>query len=749
MRQFTAALMALVALTSLLTGCGSEVHPAPSAAVTATPTPEPIALWVAPNGNDSASGTAEAPFLTIERAKLAVRALPASAWTTDVAVNLREGTYRLTSPLVLDGDDSGRNGHRVTYRSAPGERAVLTGAMRVSEWQLSDASLGIYRAYVGPVETRQVYVNGTRATRARTSDYPAGFLPFFYWNNQTPTEVGIEYIPTTLNPSTWRDPSLWKNPQDVEAVIVTQWKMMRVKIASVVPSPQYQTSFLLQPFLLGAKTGLLVMQDPAWRNANVFVSADTHQPGPWSFWQVTRFENAYAFLDVPGEWYLDRGTGYLYYKPRPGEDLRTADVELAALETLVQGRGTAASPLRNLRFEGLTFTGATWLQPSGNEGYVSDQSGCCLIGPTHQPTVSGHDKDTRPTPGNVTFTYSQNVVFEGNVFTHLGAVGLDFSTGCKHNRVQGNLFADISSAAIQIGGVSLRDAHPASNDDIVSDTLISGNLVRDPGQDYSDAAGIMVGFSRQTTIANNTVVNTPWSGLAMGWGWGLLDPGMYPGLPNAQSGDWGTYSTPTPNSQNRVVNNLFYSFTNILWDGGAIYTTGQQGESMADALQVSGNVATNKRPSAGSNAFYTDGGSRYVALAGNVSYNQTGVYWFGPLPQANDPLPYTPLYELVNCVPYGSDTGGCRTYGDITYTDNYWQNQTFFIADPCEYEADGVSYPTRLQYDGNHVITGLGDVPQPLLQAAGVQTRPSTIPASLWVLPPDGDAPQQTPVTCP
>jgi hypothetical protein len=35
------------------------------------------------------------------------------------------------------------------------------------------------------------------------------------------------------------------------------------------------------------------------------------------------FENAFEFLDQPGEWYLDETTNVLYYKPRTGEDLTT------------------------------------------------------------------------------------------------------------------------------------------------------------------------------------------------------------------------------------------------------------------------------------------------------------------------------------------------------------------------------------------------------------------------------------------
>ena len=54
---------------------------------------------------------------------------------------------------------------------------MISGAIRVSNWSLHDAKLNIWRTYVGPRATRQLYVNGVRAVRARSESYPAGFAP--------------------------------------------------------------------------------------------------------------------------------------------------------------------------------------------------------------------------------------------------------------------------------------------------------------------------------------------------------------------------------------------------------------------------------------------------------------------------------------------------------------------------------------------------------------------------------------------
>ncbi|GMU52457.1 MAG: hypothetical protein AMXMBFR33_16030 [Candidatus Xenobia bacterium] len=668
-------------------------------------------------------------------------------WTGDVTIVLDGGIHRLTQPIKIGPEHSGQNGHYLVIRSAVGERAVLSGAIPVTGWQLSDPARNIFSTVVGQRQTRQLYVNGRPAIRARTENYPSGFLPAFVWILGIPIQLGIEFIPTNLNPAAWRDPATWQYPDQVEAVIVTQWKQMSVPVASVTPYPEFTIDPLLQPGTLllplpqPVKTGLIKMKEPAWTNANEFLIKELLQPGPWSFWQVTRFENALEFLDEPGEWYLNSATGVLYYKPRAGEDMATAEVELPVLETLIEGDSA-----HHIRFEGLTFTGATWLEPSGPNGYVSDQSAFHIVGQNHKPNIWGHDQFVVRTPGNVRFRFSTDLTFRGNIFENLGSVGLDLDTGSQRNLIDQNLFVNISSSAIVLGGVAPEDARPVEARQATIDNTITGNLVRNVAIDYTDAAGIFVGFTARTTIANNTIAEVPWSGVAIGWGWGLLDKGMFPGNPGSVSGEWGTYNTPTANSGNKILRNRFYAWGNVLWDTGAVYTTGQQGTSENDPLIIEGNVATNKRPSAGSNVYYTDGGSRYIVLKNNVSAdNPVGVAWFGPAPRQGDPLPYPPYY-LINCAKYGAEIGGCVTYGDISYVGNFWSSSRF--CNPCPYTAGGVKYPTNLSFSDNRIISSLSEVPHRLVHAAGVQSRPDTIPASRWVLPPAGEPGERTEVDC-
>ncbi len=639
--------------------------------------------WVAPNGSDSAKGSKSAPFLTLERARDVIRTIDARVACT-IKVNIRGGTYRLSAPLILDSRDSGHSNAPIIYQAAAGETPVISGARAVKNWTLYDPGLNIWQAQV-TVDTetmpRQLYVNELRATRARTPDFPNYYIP---------TATGFTYL--YLFGSDPQFPPVWNNPGDVEAVTATQWKMMRCPVEQVINSTD------------------LIMQNPCWNNTNVY-------PEPWNFHLLSWLENAYEFLDEPGEWYLDSGTKTLYYIPRSGEDMVAANVELPVLETLIRGQGTAAAPVEYIEFKGLTFSYATWFGPSTANGYALDQSGFHLVGPDHQPNIIGHDPDVVRTPGNVSFIYAQNITFDGNSFSHLGAAALDFGTGSQNVQIRNNIISDISSTGIQLGGVAAEDHHPTSPAHLTHDNTISNNLVEYTGREFYDAPGIYIGFTTRSLVEHNDIQHVPWSGIAIGWGWGLLDPGGFAGLPKATPYEWGVFDTPSAAHENRIVHNHIQYYLEKLWDGGAIYSTGFQGTSLEDGQFIGWNVAEHKRSLAGGNTFYTDGGSRYITLHQNVSLdNPAGYMDFGPCLKGSS---FELLCLLTDVLTYGTDMGGCVPFGDLVFEENYLRDPVnFYNICSNPYFPDA---PIDTSFIGNTKVSNRSEVPASILDSAGRQ----------------------------
>lgn len=143
----------------------------------ANPNPPYLEYWVSPDGNDQNAGSESSPFRTIERARDVVRG-QIGDMTGDIVVYLKDGSYAIDDTLQFGPEDSGVGNHRVRYTAAPGAAPVLTGGKEVGQWSLFDASLGIYKATVpaGAEGARQFYVNGERATRAKSEQSPVDWL---------------------------------------------------------------------------------------------------------------------------------------------------------------------------------------------------------------------------------------------------------------------------------------------------------------------------------------------------------------------------------------------------------------------------------------------------------------------------------------------------------------------------------------------------------------------------------------------
>ncbi len=129
-------------------------------------------IYVSPTGNDTNAGTRDHPIRTLEQARDLVRRM------NHKTVYLAGGTYRLSSPLTLTPQDSG-----VTYAALPGQKPVIGGGIAVTGWKCIDANRNLWSSPAPPElkNTRQLYVNGVRAQRAR------GRLPV----TLTETETGL------------------------------------------------------------------------------------------------------------------------------------------------------------------------------------------------------------------------------------------------------------------------------------------------------------------------------------------------------------------------------------------------------------------------------------------------------------------------------------------------------------------------------------------------------------------------------
>ena len=567
------------------------------------------AFYVSPDGSDANGGMIDTPFRTIEKARDAVRAI-ASNMSEDITVYLRGGTYELANTLTFDQRDSGTNGFSVIYENYPSESPVVSGGRHVYGW-VQDGDTWKVQLDQNTPQFRQLYVNGVRAVRARSGNLaPSDF---------TKTASGF-----TITNSTMQN---WGNIQDIELVSNRLWKQYRCGVQSI------------------SGTALTVKQ-PCWNNSQSHTN--------FSMDNVLWIENAYELLDAPGEWYFDRVTGWLYYKPQPGENMQTAQVTIPIVETLLSGSGTLDSPLHDVHFQGISFAYSGWTQPNDNDGFADLQANFHMLG------TGGFSGPWTKIVSAVDFGNARSVVFERDVFTHLGAAGLNFGSGSQNNSIIGNHLYDISGNGLMVGEAN--NAFTTDQREIPKNNRIANNYIHAIAAEYAGGVGIWVGYTQGSVIEQNELHDLPYTGISIGWGWS---------------------SAVSISKDNIVRNNLIYDHVQTQVDGGGIYSLSAQPGNV-----ISGNVIKGQVNEYG--ALYLDNSSRYITVENNIVF--------------------------------GNIRSAIIKGGDHLIHDNWWQdrytNDIWFVAAAvCVPISCGPS-----SVSNNHVISNISEAPTAILNAAGIES---------------------------
>jgi len=531
-------------------------------------------FYVSPTGSDDDPGTEAKPFATIQRARAAVRRVNRQM-SGDIVVVLRGGTYRLAETLAFDADDSGTGVYNVVYKGFPGEIPVVSGGRVITGWQPDAAGRWKARTDIG--NFRQLYVDGERAIRAR-GPAPAG-IKLFGTDGFKTTQVAM---------------ADWRNPGDVELCFYVMWgprkawTHTRCKVQAIHREGDEAVIEMLQPHFTMARTKQgVVVELPAY------------------------VENAFELLDEPGEWYLDRQAGVVHYIPKPGQDMTKAEVIAPVVEKLVELRGTLDRPVRNIRFEGITFADAGWLRTSEiglvdvQANFINDfQKKYTNI----KPFVTSIHNEQIKAPSNVVCHAVRAIHFERCTFTRLGSGGLDLEFGAQDNVVSGCRFFDISGTAIQVGDVLKNDHHPDDPRMIVRGNVIRNNVIHDVGLEYQGSVGIFTGYVSDTAIAHNEIYNLPYTGISVGWGWGEEDAGG-----GAYSQPF-FYQTPTPAKNNRIEYNHVHHTSMVLTDGGGVYTLSNMPGSIIRGNHIHDNVGI-------PGGIYLDEGSGFIEVTGNLVHD--------------------------------------------------------------------------------------------------------------------------------
>lgn len=328
-------------------------------------------VHVAPDGDDTADGSAAAPVAGLTRARDRVRELRAAGVAGPIGVIIAAGEYPVTGPLELTAEDSGTAGGPVVYRAAEPGAARFYGGQRIGGFApVTDAAV-LARL---PEEARgRVQVCDLRAQGM--DDYGELAVRGFGQPPSPPTlELFVDGRPMTL--------ARWPNSGFVGIRrLVEPGSKPEGRPAVIEYDDERHARWVGAPdgwlfgyfhFLWADATIRIGSIDPAARTLTTAAPYDYGGRGMDTGQGIQYYAfNLLEELDEPGEWYLDRAAGRLYLDP-PTE-LAGATVEIGLLSTPM----VTMTGVSEVRLEGLVFDLARY-----NALELRDCSHCLIAGCT-------------------------------------------------------------------------------------------------------------------------------------------------------------------------------------------------------------------------------------------------------------------------------------------------------------------------------------------------------------------------------
>jgi hypothetical protein len=288
-----------------------------------------ISFYMSPVGNDSWSGKlrspnsskTDGPFATFERARNAVRALKKAGPLPrgGATVWIRGGAYPFADSFTLTAEDSGTKDAPVVWRAFPGETAQIVGGREVTGFAAVEAPSVLNRldpAVRGKVLRADLRAQGITDYGAITNRGGPGLEVFFRNRRMTLAR--------------WPDEG-WVKIADVPQTGELVYKGELPHIRFGLPIGRHYGRFVYEgdrPSRWTDTDEIVLHGYWVWDWYDEFLHVAKIDPKtreiwirePHSHYGYCREQRWYALnileeLDSPGEWYLDRKNGVLYFLP--------------------------------------------------------------------------------------------------------------------------------------------------------------------------------------------------------------------------------------------------------------------------------------------------------------------------------------------------------------------------------------------------------------------------------------------------
>ncbi|MFW5872701.1 MAG: right-handed parallel beta-helix repeat-containing protein, partial [bacterium] len=409
-------------------------------------------LYVALNGDDANIGTIDSPLRTIEGARDKIRKLVAEKGypKEKITVYFREGNYEIERTIEFNERDSGRVDAPIKYTRYKDEKVSFSGGKKIdgSLFTLVTDSTILNRIIDDQAREKLVSVNLkslgiTQYGEIKQHGFSVAILP-------AQMELFVNGEPKTL--------ARWPNEGKIDIMGVVSEGSIPYKgdfsgVGPVIiygddrhrewqePGNIWLWGFFKEGYAddnLGVEKIDTIAKTIKLKHPHMFGVTKTDRNHEWHGRNAGYYAyNVLEEIDMPGEYYIDRDNGILYYYP--GENLAESDISVSMMEDPL----FALENVSNMIIEGITIENGRGIGVYIERGNNNQIRGCTLrnfgtIAVMFGKGVTGADYPIHEftgqlksrTVGNLKAHHYNNTEFYNEAGTNHGIIGCNiYHTG--------------------------------------------------------------------------------------------------------------------------------------------------------------------------------------------------------------------------------------------------------------------------------------------------------------------------------